>query len=351
MHYVILFSVLLLSALPGYAQRDSCKTKLIHHAALLKAESMAINNRQLHDNKLIRVYFRVFRNNNGSNVAASLADINMEFAQLQVAYQNKNICFANMGMDYINNTDLNIGIDLDEIATYQDLFQFVIPDCITIFYHANLTDAGGTAYSIPNTFLSVQRDNIGAMNTLAHEVGHCLGLLHTHETAYGFGYINGSECTQNGDRVCDTPADPWSFNGILPCFSNNNCMYTGNCTDPNGGSLYSPPYSNIMSYWGSAGCVVNDFTDGQITRAHTFLFADENLQAIQSPGTLSYGPATHSSGLLLKSAINSFTTSGQVMLSNSNTANIQANEIILLPGFTAAPTSGQVTIKPVSCIY
>ena len=46
---------------------------------------------------------------------------------------------------------------------------------------------------------------------LAHELGHALGLPHTHgytNTGTTTELVDGSNCTTNGDRFCDTPADP-----------------------------------------------------------------------------------------------------------------------------------------------
>jgi len=189
-------------------------------------------------------------------------------------------------------------------------------------------------------------------------MGHCLGLLHTFESVYGIEKINGSECTQLGDRVCDTPADPWVWNGILPCFSNNSCLYTGTCMDPNGSIAYTAPYSNIMSYWVVAGCNASFFSSGQFARVNAYLTADAGLQSTLSPSNLSFGPATLSfgpatavSGILLKSAIHHLYTSGTVNLNNSINASFMGEYVTLQPGFTGAPASGKIIIKPAACNY
>jgi hypothetical protein len=51
--------------------------------------------------------------------------------------------------------------------------------------------------------------NSCAMNgsTLAHEVGHYLGLWHTHTTTNGPELVNGANCKIAGDELCDTPAE------------------------------------------------------------------------------------------------------------------------------------------------
>ena len=79
---------------------------------------------------------------------------------------------------------------------------------------------------------------------IAHEMGHCLGLFHTHHgTAindYAEGgnpeYVNGSNSLQAGDFIEDTPADPceWDIWG----------RYCGTGTDANG-DIYNPSPINL----------------------------------------------------------------------------------------------------------
>jgi PKD repeat protein len=82
-------------------------------------------------------------------------------------------------------------------------------------------------------------------STLAHEMGHYLGLYHTHETAFGDEAVNGSDCATQGDLLCDTPADPRLSSGNN--INNDGCIYFGTDLDENG-QVYSPSVTNIMSY-------------------------------------------------------------------------------------------------------
>jgi len=84
--------------------------------------------------------------------------------------------------------------------------------------------------------------NVGTSNgdrTLTHEVGHCLGLLHTFE-----GGCHSDQCSDNGDYCCDTPPESEAFWSCGP--SQNSC------TDVPINDLYGfdayDQWENYMSY-------------------------------------------------------------------------------------------------------
>ena len=111
--------------------------------------------------------------------------------------------------------------------------------------------------------------NACALNgsTLAHEVGHFLGLLHTHETNRGNELVNGSNCSFTGDEICDTPADPELGTRNV----NTNCEYTGTARDLNN-DLYDSDPHNIMSY--SRVKCKTFFSEEQAARMHYYLERD-----------------------------------------------------------------------------
>jgi hypothetical protein len=84
-------------------------------------------------------------------------------------------------------------------------------------------------------------------SVVSHEVGHCLGLFHTHEVMFGRELVNGSNGSTAGDKVVDTPADPWTF------FNWRNqlgfgCTWNNTSTVDANNQLYDPDESNIMAY-------------------------------------------------------------------------------------------------------
>ncbi|MFK8056206.1 MAG: CARDB domain-containing protein [Saprospiraceae bacterium] len=94
-----------------------------------------------------------------------------------------------------------------------------------------------------------------------HEMGHLLGLLHTHNPGE---LVDGSNCSTQGDLCCDTPAEP-----NLRSLVDGDCMYTGSEVDI-AGQLYTPEIGNHMSY-ASSRCN-SYFTPDQVERMEYFHF-------------------------------------------------------------------------------
>ena len=215
---------------------------------------------------------------------------------------------------------------------------------------------GGMALGgIPGTLFLVGSSNIGFGSSVSHEIGHCLGLLHTFEPSNGKEDINGANGNTAADKVVDTPADPYVFSGDTTCYSlsANRCLYTGNCPDPNGASNYSPPFSNLMGHcWNTVTptCYPNlAATSGQFTCVNSFLGSSSVLINCSSPTSVILYPTTVSSGYYMQSAINTFITNGAVVFNGSSIATIGGGTVYLEPGFHANPSSGgliDIKIKP-----
>ncbi len=137
----------------------------------------------------------------------------------------------------------------------------------------------GLANGIPSTALIIHGKHYNT-STLPHEMGHCLGLYHTHHgTIYEEGsddtnqcaeFVDGSNSSICGDYISDTPADPNRW-------SNNSCSYIGTGVDGHGDS-YTPNASNYMSYAHKSCRTL--FSDLQIDRMKLFINNTPSLQQV-----------------------------------------------------------------------
>ena len=312
----------------------------------------------LSTNYLVRVYFHIFADNNGGNPAATPAQVESEFTSLLNSYAGDNVCFIRIGVDYINNSTLNNNFNADTDPTGAALSPYYVAECINIFYMQAINGSntacsppcgyGGIALGgIPGTLFLVATGNIGGGNTIGHEMGHSLGLYHTFEKNYGFENINGSNSSSTGDKVTDTPADPYAYNN-LPCFAvNSSGLYSGNCPDPNRQTNFNPPYTNLMAYWGFGNPAA---TAGQFGRVNLFLLTYQPLIDCTSPSTVVLPTTNITTGIFNRTAITTLSTGGNsVLIKGTASSVLGASEVILSPGFQALPTSGFTQIIPRPC--
>lgn len=365
-----LFVYLFLWPLWIVAQPQPCGNPKIDKVALESAIQYESKNLELMRQpfavtRAIRVYFHILRLGDGTQPAATEDELNSEFQALLDAYSSDNICFVNTGFNYINSDKLDT--NFNAATESMNLFDpFLVPNCINVFYLVKIKGSnpscaggcgiGGKAVSIPGTFCIISKGNIGSGQTIAHEVGHCMGLLHTFETAYGFENIDGSNSSTAGDLIIGTPADPYAYNG-QSCFgtSANGCAYTGSCKDPKGNGSFNPPYTNLMAYWWNGNkttCYIGLYlTSGQFTRVNSTL-DDPNgvLNGCTSlPDFTVFVNVTLSSGYYMLSTLNTLSFTGNVVLNGSLESTLSSKKVSLEPGFIANPSTGKVTIKPLPC--
>lgn len=264
--------IMLLAASHSNAQILACGNGRIDTIALNAAKQFGLSNanKPLVTNYLIRVFFHIVRNDDATNAPMTAAQVKTEFATLIPSYTADNVCFLNAGFDYVNNSFLNNFFNADNDPTGFFFNPYQVPGCINVFFMQKIggnntacnppCGYGGIALGgIPGTFFLVAKGNIGDGATVSHEMGHCLGLLHTFENAFGLEKINGSNSSTAGDRITDKKADPYVYSGAT-CYSvsANGCTYNGNCQDPDGATNFTPPYNNLMGYW-SGVCYPNKF--------------------------------------------------------------------------------------------
>ncbi len=106
-------------------------------------------------------------------------------------------------------------------------------------------DLGGIS-SMQGTGVAIVK-SCAEVGTIAHELGHFFGLMHTFEGS-GVELADGSNCDTFGDNICDTPADPYNEDDPVEMYVNDNCEFIYNGLDANG-DYYDPMVGNIMSYY------------------------------------------------------------------------------------------------------
>ncbi|RKE92190.1 T9SS type A sorting domain-containing protein [Ichthyenterobacterium magnum] len=235
---------------------------------ILQIEQTFLNNEFRSANAVTSVPIKahVLRTSAGTG-GLSVSDLNNAMDVMNAFYAGANLEFYLCdGINYIDDDTYYDYLDDQEAA----LTANNVPNLINIYFANSVTrvDTVDGNYAIcgyayyPGGADTILMDNSCALNgsTLAHEMGHFFSLRHTHGgTANEL--VDGSNCTTEGDYICDTPADPrLSYSNV-----NSSCVYTGTDTDANGDS-YVPDTSNVMSY--SRKSCRNSFTPQQLARIY-----------------------------------------------------------------------------------
>lgn len=302
---------------------------------------------------LVKVFVHVVADDDGSNIAAGDSSVMRQMENMRQFYAAHGICFILTGYEQINSTDLNSqNADTEET----ELFPFLVPNMINVFVHTNLVDndggLNGSAYSIPNYYLSISRAAITSTSnrsTLAHEMGHDFGLYHTFESRdEGGGNIvrenvarsgNCKNCDTEGDLLCDTKADR---NNEADVISETTCAYIGSMNDACGTALQMEP-TNIMTY-GRRSCR-DHFTAGQGNRAENFILSTNFLTNALAVDVLLISSATNqNSGRSFFVARNSVLINATSFnITGSARANMSSREVTLNPGVTLSPSGNGYT--------
>lgn len=213
-------------------------------AWFFESDTRGLNNEKYYN---LNVFVHVVRTSYGYGFNKETVSSTI-ISNLNRDYLNTNFSFSLLGSEYIDDDNFN---NLPS-ALINPLFgKNRRSNAINIYVLTTGTNfnAAGQAQSIPS-IACIIKGNYYKESTVAHEVGHCLGLYHTHHgTSVGergsgtcAELVDGSNATTCGDYISDTPADPniWNL-----------CTYVGTITDANG-EFYSPSSSNLMSYAGKS---------------------------------------------------------------------------------------------------
>ena len=218
--------------------------------------------------KAIQIHFHIVRRSNGTGGLTN-AQVNTVFETMNNDFVDLAVTFVEEGRSFINSDYFHNSFDSDKF--FELITVDFEPHRIDIYLLPETSGWGGRADGIPSSALVIDGD-LAQTSVVSHEVGHCLGLYHTHsgrgcwDNANCPENIDGSNCTTCGDLVCDTPADP-CLSGVVDGF----CNYTG-------GGGFNPDADNIMSYT-LPNCMEN-LTFGQMERIHTMIDNSSILQNV-----------------------------------------------------------------------
>ncbi len=235
-----------------------------------KSKTMYVNTNESSFNtyiKHIRIFVHVIRKDNGTGGLSSEV-VNNSLSILKDDYQQHNISFIEIGRDFIDSDLFYNGINKE---SYFQLINTGNHDSAIDIYFLSSTDKFARASNIPGNALALG-GYYTETSVLSHEMGHCLGLYHTHSGRGCNDYencqesIDSSNCDECGDLVCDTPADP-----CLKGKVDKDCNYIG-------GGGFSPNTDNIMSY--SPPYCLSAFTNGQKERIHAAITSEPVLKKV-----------------------------------------------------------------------
>jgi hypothetical protein len=214
------------------------------------------------------------------DVMDQVCALNVEFADTDLRF------YIDDGFNFINNDQVFTGPD-QGVAVAEMIRQVreVGSESVNIFItdraRASSGIENGTVlgfYANVNDWMVVRKNQIGNdENTLAHEIGHYFSLMHPHfgwdsqpweESIHGntvlitridgvrVELVDGSNCDEAGDFICDTPPDyNFGFGWSQQCPQFNLGVMDRN------GDVIVPMQDNYMSYF--LGCGKYTFTADQ----------------------------------------------------------------------------------------
>ena len=234
----------------------------------------------------IPVKIHIINNDSGTG-GININDVNEELNEVNDYFQNSFVEFYVCDeVNYINDSSL---FNYNQETQQDLLFSNHQSDILNIYFVNDLiigdssicgyTYLPGNSNQYYDAVVMLNQCTTGTdYDTLAHELGHHLNLLHTHGPTNGIltdELVAGTNCSIAGDLLCDTPADPQLGSSNVT----ETCQYVGSDTD-NLGFSFDPDTSNIMSY--SRQSCRDNFSEQQYARMYAAYHAFKNYYACPS---------------------------------------------------------------------
>jgi hypothetical protein len=191
----------------------------------------------------VRLFIQVIHPQSSPGEGWTDGEINEQLAILAADFESHRIRFVVVGRSDIYNDSFWTAPHFNMTAIYNTN------------RHADAIDVylGNPAvgFARAETFFSTALILAGWPQTsvLTEEVGHCLGLYHTFETAICVEDPPGpgSNCAECGDLICDTPKDPFQ-SGLCDYCLDENCGYTNPICQQLWTPGWEPDVLNYMAY-------------------------------------------------------------------------------------------------------
>jgi hypothetical protein len=217
-HFTLLFILLYSSShAQSYCHANLNRERAMKILPLLQDNK---NNRDYIGNMpMVRLVLHRITDANGSG-GFTWSEIHQWIGTLPGVFNPHNICFTVVKEHDIQD-DTYFNMNFFGSARENLILSNQSTNAIDVFFVED-ANSGGVASGFlfqddvttsPSVLISREANSTNIFNTLvlAHEIAHCLGLLHTHETATCTENIartgNGANCSTCGDQLCDTKAD------------------------------------------------------------------------------------------------------------------------------------------------
>jgi hypothetical protein len=171
-----------------------------------------------------------------------------------LSYLNSQFITSNIQFDFVKEGNGYIYSERNvdhfyQNATVEEFFteKTYNKNVINLYIFDDYEDViGYTHYPVLNiNRIFIAKEHLTSPNFI-HEMGHFFGLLHTFEKQITQqSDVNNQNCDKNGDKICDTPPDPFGAS-----FTESDCNLFGDYKDGNGKN-FRPDMNNFMSYYGS----------------------------------------------------------------------------------------------------